>query len=250
MNPLSPEARRLFQLARHDDVPTPATLQRVEGSLARRIAQGAAVAAISTATAKAAATAVSALPWLKLVTSLSLALTFTGVGWWGLQRMAHSPEHQTVARPRIESPSVATHAREELVVPRELSVAPQPSIGTVPVLSARNAPKSRTAPSASAAAAAPAAAPADDPLHAEIRDLRTAQQALRAGDGARVLALLNGQDTAYSAGALQEERAAARVLALCQVGRTSEARSLAQRFEQRWPSSPLVARIRNSCWQP
>lgn len=248
MNPLSPEASRLFQLARHDDEPVAATLRRVEGSLTRRIAQGAAVATIGTVTAKAGATAVSALPWLKLVTSLSLALTFTGVGWWGVQRMTQTSEHQASARPRIGSASVATHARAEPAAPSELPVAPQPSIETVPIVSARNAPKTRAAPSASVTAAAPASA--EDPLHAEIRELRTAQQALRVGDGARVLALLNGQDTVYSAGSLQEERAAARVLALCQVGRTSEARSLAQRFEQRWPSSPLVARIRNSCWQP
>jgi len=87
-----------------------------------------------------------------------------------------------------------------------------------------------------------------DLLREETRELRTAQQALRAGDAERALSLLNEQDRTFQPGQLQEERSAARVLALCQSGQVDRARSEAVRFEQRWPKSALVARIRSSCF--
>jgi len=87
-----------------------------------------------------------------------------------------------------------------------------------------------------------------DQLRAETSALRAAQQALRAGDAERALSLLNQQDATYQQGLLQQERSAARVLALCQSGKVDGARAEAARFEQRWPKSPLVARIRSACF--
>ena len=54
MNQLSPEARRLFQLARAADAPNPATLKRIEHRLASRLAGGVGVAAASTLWAQSA----------------------------------------------------------------------------------------------------------------------------------------------------------------------------------------------------
>jgi hypothetical protein len=43
------------------------------------------------------------------------------------------------------------------------------------------------------------------------------------------------------------ERQAARIIALCAVGRQAEARAFAARFLARAPNSFLVARLRNTC---
>ncbi len=248
MNQLSPEARRLFQLARPCDEPNAQSLRRVESSLAARVARGVAIATVSTATTKAAATAASTLPLVKLMTSVGLAVSLTGVGWWGVRQSSHSAE-KSLAVSSLNHPfAPVPRSRSEIATPSEATEAHEPATTSEPVAPAQRSLKPRALPAASITP--PVAAPLDDPLHAEIRELRAAQQALRAGEGTRVLALLNQQDTTYSGGTLQEERAAARVLALCQTGRVDESRALAQRFEQRWPKSSLLARLKNACWRP
>jgi outer membrane protein assembly factor BamD (BamD/ComL family) len=89
---------------------------------------------------------------------------------------------------------------------------------------------------------------APDLLREETRELRSAQQALRTGNAGLALKLLAEQDRTFNNGLLQEERAAARVLALCQTGQTDIAKVEAARFEKRWPKSALVARVRSSCF--
>ena len=51
----------------------------------------------------------------------------------------------------------------------------------------------------------------------------------------------------FPRGALAEERSAARVLALCDLGRALEARGAAEAFVRASPNSPLVPRLRGSC---
>jgi hypothetical protein len=89
-----------------------------------------------------------------------------------------------------------------------------------------------------------------DELRAETDALRTVQRALHDGNAMRALELLDEQDQTYRKGALQEERVAARVLALCQGGLVEQARAQAEGFERRWPRSALVARVRFACWNP
>jgi len=69
--------------------------------------------------------------------------------------------------------------------------------------------------------------------------LARVQLALRDGRAEEALQLLAAQDGSYGDGVLAEERAAARVYALCQVGRGAEARSAADSFNGRWPNSAL-----------
>ena len=248
MNQLSPEARRLFQLARPCDEPNSQSLRRVESCLAARIARGVAIATVSTATTKAAATAASTLPLLKIATSVGLAASLTAVGWWGVRHSSNSAEKSLSVASLSHPFAPASRPHSEIAKPSEVTKDTQPATTPEPAAPMQRSIKPRALPAASSSALAPA--PADDPLHAEIRELRAAQQALRAGEGTRVLALLNQQDTTFSGGTLQEERAAARVLALCQLGQVDEARALAQRFERRWPKSSLLARLKNSCWRP
>lgn len=81
----------------------------------------------------------------------------------------------------------------------------------------------------------------------EVALLKDAQLALAAGDGTAALALLEQHAKRFPGGALVAERMAARVFALCELGRQEQARSAAQAFLRVAPDSPLVPRVMASC---
>jgi hypothetical protein len=91
------------------------------------------------------------------------------------------------------------------------------------------------------------ASPAGGSLEAETGLLEAAQSELRAGHPERALSALDEHGRKYRDGVLSEERLASRVLALCALGRTDEARSEAQRFLSTSPRSPMAERVRSSC---
>jgi hypothetical protein len=93
----------------------------------------------------------------------------------------------------------------------------------------------------------PSARAVIDPLRAEAEALREAQRALRNGQAQRALELLAAQDARFAGGLLAEERAAARVLSLCQAGLAPGARLEAARFAARWPRSALLSRVQAAC---
>jgi hypothetical protein len=86
-----------------------------------------------------------------------------------------------------------------------------------------------------------------DSLIAETERLREAHGALRGGDPEKALALLSEQAAEGEGQKLREERAAARVLALCKLGRVDEANAEAAAFLAQNPRSPLADRVRNAC---
>jgi hypothetical protein len=77
--------------------------------------------------------------------------------------------------------------------------------------------------------------------------LREAQRALRDGDAAGALRWLDDLDERHPGGVFDEERSAARVIALCAAGRAPEARAEASRFLGRYSDSVQVDRVRGSC---
>jgi len=93
----------------------------------------------------------------------------------------------------------------------------------------------------------PMAPSAPSSLVEESRALAEVQSALSAQNPGRALQLLAAQDREFSVGALGQERAAARVFALCEAGLTSEAESARARFLQRFPQSPLAKRVSAGC---
>ena len=86
-----------------------------------------------------------------------------------------------------------------------------------------------------------AATPSD--LRAEIALVDAARSAVSAGADDRALALLHRYDTSYRAGTFRPEAAALRIEALDHLGRTAQARTLAQRFIAAHPDSPLADRV-------
>ncbi len=113
--------------------------------------------------------------------------------------------------------------------------APPPSAAVpesaAPSTSARPAPRGR----------------AHGDLSAETALIASAQAATNRGQAARALELLDEYDRRFERGALGEERAAARVFALCSAGRHAAARTEAARFLERWPRSPQAPRVGQAC---
>ncbi len=88
---------------------------------------------------------------------------------------------------------------------------------------------------------------ADATLHAEIALLRPAQKALRAGDHARALRLLDDHAKSFPRSVLAEERSLGRIQALCGLGRRTQAQSAIAAFVRRHPRSPLIGRVESAC---
>jgi hypothetical protein len=84
-------------------------------------------------------------------------------------------------------------------------------------------------------------------LREEGRALAEVQNALSEHRGAEALRLLEVQGRSFASGALVQERAAARIFALCELGRRGEARVAAEGFAQTWPDSPLIGRVVATC---
>ncbi|XXX72570.1 hypothetical protein WMF30_33465 [Sorangium sp. So ce134] len=141
------------------------------------------------------------------------------------------------ALPRLPAvhPAAKTPARGE-----PPPVTPAPARRELPALPVGSDARAPSAGSASAS-------PAGSTLPGELALLRSAQGALRAGDAGRALALLEEHTAEYREGALREERRAARVFALCALGRIDESRAEAVRFLRDAPRSPLAERVRAAC---
>lgn len=113
-------------------------------------------------------------------------------------------------------------------------------------------------PLAASAPSAPAPQPAEAPqpiaaestLLAETELLAEAQRALRGGDPSQALTWIERHRARFPRGALVQEREAARVLTLCALERTGEARRVRQQFLRSWPDSPLIERVRAACPKP
>jgi hypothetical protein len=115
-----------------------------------------------------------------------------------------------------------------------LGATPTPAPGTAPILATLPADSPRTSPTT-------------DDLAAELGLLHDVHTALRAGQPDRALALLDRSTTLLERGAMAEQAHAARVSALCQLGRVADARAEIERFVARWPASPLAVRLEGGC---
>ena len=94
---------------------------------------------------------------------------------------------------------------------------------------------------------APAAARSADSLAQEVAILSRAGAELHAGRPTAALTALDEHQRKFPSGVLRQERSAARVQALCALGRTKEARTAFERLARTSPSSPHVVRARKAC---
>jgi len=270
MNELGPRARALLDAARDGDGPTDGARARVRASVTRRLAIGFAAGTAAATVAKTAGagaattTAAIAAPiglGMKVLVTLAIA---TAVGMGAVTyvdsrpridppvKVASSPRsiaNAAPSKPRLpDAPrAAATEAPPALPVPAS-SVTPSPVLAAaspapaVPgVVSASATAAATPAPTDSSAVAAPVT------VKDEIALISRAHAALTSGDPSGALALLDEHARRFPAGALGEEREATRVLALCALGRTGDARAAATRFFAAFPGGPQAGRVRASC---
>jgi len=238
MNRLSPEAQRLFQLARNADEPEALEVNRVSRALAHRLATGGGLAT-GTALLSHSAPAGASLGVTKVVAAFVVAGALSTAGFFAMHSRKQPVTNSASTRHASPVLSVQTPVASSALLAEPLASA---SSASSPMGTGRSIP-SRVGTRASSAALEES----PDQLQAETAALHQAQAALRSGGAPLALRLLNEQDASYRSGLLQQERSAARVLALCQSGSAAAARAESARFEKRWPNSPLTSRVRSAC---
>ena len=138
------------------------------------------------------------------------------------------------------APAAGTPAQPAVAVeaPPPAEDAPsRPAPGT------RRAVRDQLRPRAAAGPATPAPSPATR-LREETTLIRDARQALRAGDAARALRVLDECRRLFPAGVLQQERERLAIEALSKDGRAAEASARATAFLRKYPDSPHAGEIR------
>lgn len=197
MSELDPESRGLFQAAREALRPSLTDRIRVRDALHLRITGLTHAPAPFTAT-----TAGSGLGWLSF-SALAAAVVVGGV-----LLAPKSPQGPSV----VTAPSVVRPV-EAPATPPASAVAPAPSASAASV----------SAPATAPAARAPAKPRTTDNLAEEVALLSRAETELHAGRFAAALQLLNTHQKTFPRGILRQERVAARIQALCGLGRVKEA---------------------------
>jgi hypothetical protein len=234
------ETRALLDAVRNAEDPTPADEERVARALRAAIAAG-----VTPGVAQPGRT--DALPGdglrclartVRLERSVfafcAAAALGTGDGDVSSRAGFSEPSHVSAlpAMAPVPAPPVLVPVTEPAQAPQ--STAPRSSVD------APGAPRSSRP--------TPAPRRAQSSLRAELDLLREVQSALDRGDGAAALRALDAHPG--DSGQLLAERQAARVLALCLLGRTAEARAGAARFLKVYPVSVHRHAIERSCANP
>jgi len=229
VEPLDSELRGLVAAERAEVEPRSGDRERVARSLGARVGAGFGIG-LGLLSAPAAAAAAGGGALLKLGVAVVLAGAVAAVA---LPRLSSAPP----ASPKAQRPMAATSAGAATLPP--LRASQQVAVAARSVEPTKNdATASRSAGAASANL---------PPLAEEARLLKQAQRALRDGKPAVALTALVEHERRFPRGQLALERSAARVQALCGLGRTQQAEREGKAFLQLHPGSGLAAQVRASC---
>jgi hypothetical protein len=283
MTELSPAARRLLNSAAEHDGPTPQNRKNLERKIALA-ASATAVTLAGQAAAKAGSNSVSSLASghaaatsaavtassAKGLAIVATTKTLSGAAPWliaaGVSTAIATPlvvQSGVWQAPESPAPHTSTSTAPSSPLSAQASVVASQRNGPTPASTTANATSSAarqkaTATSATLDAVAPRAVNlaqyspkgttvAKPSVGTELALLGKARAALRAGDGSRALTLLDEHARTFVGGQLSAERQAVRILALCSLGRTSDARAVANQFFHQHPHSPLTQRVASSC---
>lgn len=223
--------------------PSPDAARRVADALASKIAMnrplpGPVEDGFRHASSPASALGVRSRAWAKLL-GPTLAVGFLA----GVTYVTTTTRH-TPSQPEATPVQVAPIATSDNAAPVEAPKANDPNLLVIddPAKLPSAAPPSTPPPSS--AAKAPGTAKS---LDAELRLLAKTNEALRAGNAAQALALVNSHDKDFPDGALGPEFASQRVRCLAALGRRAEACQEARRFLAQNPNSPLALQVRSTC---
>ena len=242
MSRLSSEAEELVRAGRSALRPRELDRQRVFDGLTHRLTGSARTEPSGLDLARPATAGV---PVGKIV-SLILGLGAAGAGSFLLLRAEHSPTAAIGAPIPVLSvpvssalPPPASSAPEAA----ELAPAPRAPPSSLPVAEGRAAPVQR----ARSVRRTPSPDRSADTLADEVALLSRATAELHAERAAAALDLLAEHERRFPNAVLGQERSAARVRALCALGRVEEARAESARLLQRAPGSPHAARAAQGC---
>ena len=272
MSDLSPQAQRVMQLTREALSPDESAVTALRAALEAQLGPVQAPATPASSAATHGAAAFTKVAVIKLAASALLVGTIVfGAVVLGL-RAEHGPLTHAARGVTAPQPSAAT--RPALVAepsePRVPTLAPAApstpaaslrSIGDPAARAARGSHASQraahdtgrsgkvTQPGSARAQHSdpPAELPEADDLAPELALLREARAALDLHDPQTALSLLDRHAQRYPAGTLQQERLAARALALCALGRGAAAAATARELARIAPGSPYLASVRAAC---
>ncbi len=228
MNDRLPDLDDLIRAHRKGVRLTSAQRERNRSRILSRVAAGAALASAVGTTSTAVATTAGAA----LVTKVAIVLAAIGAAGTAYYVSGHAAP---AVHPSAEPTRVAATVRTaEPAEPAPPAVPEEP-------------PSEIMAPAATSRPPAKSKAENASSLANEVQLLRDVDAALQAGQPERALQLLDSHRGGQRSGAMGEERAAARVVTLCRLGRVNEARAEAARFVRERPRSPLIERVRSSC---
>lgn len=217
---MSPKAAALLRAGREALRPSTADRERVTAALRVRLGHAALPLAVGASTSFFARSA-----WAK-VSAVGAAVGLAG----GLTFLAlREPTHPPLRGP-LHQIDLATEAGTAQPAPK--------------------APASAAAPPLAAAAPAVSSAPTRtraDRLAEEVAILSRATSELHSGRPAGALRALDEHQRKFPRGLLVEERRAARVQALCALGRKSEAKPELERLVKSAPQSPTTLRAKQVC---
>lgn len=224
MTELSPEARALFDAGRRSLQPTEADRARVLAALSGQVGG---LDAPKSAGGAGASAAVKGVGWRGL-TALAVGLGVAGTAVVGLR------QHEPAPAAPIQARASAPLAPPAPPAAPELGVAPAASDAPAAEASAQPAAAKRTG----------ASAQASDRLSEEVAILSQAERDLHAGHYQSALRLLDEHQRKFPHGTLAQERVAARVQALCGLGRVKEAERALGRLS---PNSPHEGTAKAAC---
>ncbi len=248
MSELTTNARSLLDAAkRATPGPSAEAIERMERHVLL------AVGVSATATATGAAVVKGAGLWSAAVAKIVLGTTLLLVG--GVVGAA------IVWRPQTTPPPVAVLQAPQVIVAEapapapivEPSPPPLPEPAPAPILKPRAirlTPPPPPPPAPLVEQPAPKPVPSVLPTARELSVLRSALDHIDALEWNEGLAFLDRHDVEFPDGALRDEAAVLRVLALCGLEQVSAAFDVAAQVRARAPKSPALARLSTSCVSP
>jgi hypothetical protein len=257
---LGPDARALIAMTRFDDDPSTTDARRVREKLAVTLCPAATIGTATSALGTKGATATAkVIGGATSATSLGLAMKIgaaalvmgLAVGTTTIAlRQGTRAGHPTAVAP-IHAPIANAPMSRNTTATATATAAPTPT--AMPPNTTRTAHAIRTTSTVASSDTGEVTARRDEDVSTrdrvadEARLLRAANDALASGDGARAMARIDEHASRFPGGTLAVEREAARVHALCALGKVDAAHAAASAFAAAHPRSPLAPSVRATC---
>ena len=243
MDDLSPGARSLLQAADTFDDPSAEDAARIRRAVLTRVGAIGVTAAVVTA----GSTQAKAASVLAIAAKLTAALAVTAGGVAATWTYVHHGHEVAVTAPapmkakpavKVAEPAPVVAPAAPVVSPEDVKLEEDAPV----VKSPRTLPRGPRAEEKDSAKVEPTAAD----LEAEMKLIRGADSALRAGRASDALSLLAQHQAEHPHASLAHEREGLRAIANCQIGAAGST-AAAERFLDRSPHSPLAPRLRSAC---